>query len=89
MIRLEKKNYNIIFTKNQQKYQLYHLAKLINMNILQVKNYYLLIKEKVVIEQDKLTYSPLGKALGKQTETVEDQGEKQIKALYWKTPNYA
>ena len=89
MIRLEKKNYNIIFTKNQQKYQLYHLAKLINMNILQVKNYYLLIKEKVVIEQDKLTYSPLGKTLGKQTETVEDQGEKQIKALYWKTSNYA
>ena len=42
-----------------------------------------------MIEQDKLTYSPLGKALGKQTETVEDQGEKQIKALYWKTSNYA
>ena len=42
-----------------------------------------------MIEQDKLTYSPLGKTLGKQTETVEDQGEKQIKALYWKTSNYA
>ena len=59
------------------------------MNILQVKNYYLLIKEKIVIEQDKLTYSPLGKALGKQKETVEDQGEKQIKVLCWKTSNYA
>ena len=41
----------------------------ININILQVKKYYLLI-----------TYSPLGKALEKQTKTIEDQGKKQIKA---------
>ena len=31
------------------------------------------------IEQAKFTYSPLGKAFEKQTKTVEDQGEKQIK----------
>ena len=34
-----------------------------------------------VIEQPKFTYSPLGKGLEKQTETIEDHGKKQIKAL--------
>ena len=51
MIRLEMKNYNTILRKQhkqrkQQKYQLYQLEKLINMNILQVKKYFLLIKDK-------------------------------------------
>ena len=45
MIRQEIKNYNMILTEKQQKYQLYHLEKLINMNILQVKKYYPQIKE--------------------------------------------
>ena len=35
--------------------------------------------QKRVTEQAKFTYSPLGKALEKQTKTIEDQGEKQIK----------
>ena len=39
----DKKNYNTILIENQLKYQLYHLAKLINMNILLVKKYYHLI----------------------------------------------
>ena len=34
-----------------------------------------------IIEQVKFTYSPLGKAFKKQTKTIEDQGEKQIKAI--------
>ena len=34
-----------------------------------------------VIEQAKLTYSPLGRAFEKQMPTIEDQGEKEIKAL--------
>ena len=34
-----------------------------------------------MIEQGKFTYSPLGKAFEKQTKTIQDQGEKQIKAL--------
>ena len=34
-----------------------------------------------MIEKDKFTYSPLGKALEKQTEMTEDQGEKQVKAI--------
>ena len=32
-------------------------------------------------EQAKFTYSPLGKALEKQTKMIEDQGKKQIKAV--------
>ena len=44
MIRLEMKNYNMILTKKQHKYQLYDQVKLINMNILNVKKYCHLIK---------------------------------------------
>ena len=58
------KNYNTMLTENQQKYQNYHLEKLINMNILQVKKYYLLIKKKV-IEQAKFAYSSLGRGFEK------------------------
>ena len=46
MIRLEKENYNMILTEKQQKYQHDRLEKLINMNILQVKEYCLLIKDQ-------------------------------------------
>ena len=38
--------YNMTLTENQQKYQHYHLEKLINMNILHVKKYCLPIKEE-------------------------------------------
>ena len=37
--------------------------------------------QKHIIEQAKFTYSPLGKAFEKQTKTIEDQREKQIKAI--------
>ena len=37
--------------------------------------------QRRVIEQAKFTYSPLGKPSVKQTKTIEDQGEKQIKAI--------
>ena len=37
--------------------------------------------QKQIIEQAKFIYSPLGKALEKQTKTIEDQGEKQVNAL--------
>ena len=39
-----------------------------------------------IIEQAKFTYSLLGKAFEKQTKTIEDQGEKQIKAIQEKKP---
>ena len=34
-----------------------------------------------MIEQANFTYSPLWKALEKQTKTIKDQGEKQVKAI--------
>ena len=37
--------------------------------------------QQQIIEQAKFTYSPLGKAFEKQAKTIEDQGEKQIKAI--------
>ena len=37
--------------------------------------------QQQIIEQAKFTYFPLGKALEKQTKTIEDKGEKQIKAI--------
>ena len=37
--------------------------------------------QQLIIEQAKFTYSPLGKAFEKQTKTIEDKREKQIKAI--------
>ena len=37
--------------------------------------------QQQIIEQAKFTYSPLGKAFEKETKTIEDKGEKQIKAI--------
>ena len=37
--------------------------------------------QRRAIEQAKFAYSPLGKAFEKQTKTIEDLGEKQIKAV--------
>ena len=37
--------------------------------------------QKQIAEQAKFTYSPLGKAFEKETETIEDRAEKQNKAL--------
>ena len=37
--------------------------------------------QKQIIEQAKFTYSPLEKGFEKQTKIIEDQGEKQVKAL--------
>ena len=44
MIRSEVENYDTILTEKLQKHQHYNQVKLINMNILQVTNYYDLIK---------------------------------------------
>ena len=37
--------------------------------------------QQQIIEQAKLTYSPLEKAFEKQIKTIENQGEKQVDAL--------
>ena len=80
------KNCKTISTKKQQKYQHYHQVKL--WYEYEYERYvYLTGKEMLpagqrgVIEQAKFTYSPLAKALEKQTKAIEGQGEKQIKAI--------
>ena len=45
MIRLEMENCNAILREKQQKYKHYHLEKLIDMSILQVRKYYPRIKK--------------------------------------------
>ena len=62
-IRLETKNYNMILTEKQTKYQLYHPLQLINMNL--TGEDALLLDQKRVIEQTDFTYSSLGKPLEK------------------------
>ena len=37
--------------------------------------------QQQIIEQAKITYSPLEKAFEKQTKTIEDQGKKQVDTL--------
>ena len=74
MIRLEMKNCHMILTEKQQKYQLCHQVKLINMNILQEKKI-LTYDQNRMIEQAKFIYSLLKKALEKQAKVIEDQGE--------------
>ena len=54
----------MILTEKQQKYQHYDLEKLMNVNILQMKKHYHLIKRSV-IEQTKFSHSPLGKVFEK------------------------
>ena len=75
MIRLEMKNYNMILTEKQLKYQLYHEYEYLTGEDILPSN------QQQIIEQAKFTYSPLGKAFEKQIKTIEDQGRKQIDAL--------
>ena len=42
--------------------------------------------QQQIIKQAKLTYSPLVKAFEKQTKTIKEQGQKQIKAIQDKRP---
>ena len=75
------KNCNMILTEKQEKYQHYHLEKLINTNTLCTGEEILPSDQRRVIEPAKFTYCPLGKVLEKQTKRIEDQGQKQIKAM--------
>ena len=80
MIKLRMKNYSMILTEKQQKYQFCCQVKLINLNILQLQES-LPPDQNRIIEQTKFTYSPLSKAFEKQIKTIKEQGEKQIKAI--------
>ena len=64
------------------------VAKISALSLGKICKYEYLIGEDIlpsnqqqIIEQAKFTYSHLGKAFGKQTKTIEDQGEKQVNAL--------
>ena len=72
-----------------QKYQPYHQAKLINMNILHTKKI-LPSNQKQIMEQAKFTYSPLGKAFveQKQLKNKERNKSKQLKVIIAMISNY-
>ena len=81
MIRSEIKNFNMILTEMQKKYQHYNLERLINVNIYLTGEEILTSDQRRVIEQTKCTYSPLEKALEELRKTIEDQRRKQINAI--------
>ena len=64
----------MILTEKQQKCWHYNHLKLINMNFLQLKKYYHLIK----VEQAKFTFSLFHKAFKKKIKKFRDQGIKQF-----------
>ena len=65
----------MILTEKQQKYQHYHLGKLLNICYRYLTGEEILpSNQRKIIEQSKFAYSPLGKASEKQT-------EKQVNAL--------
>ena len=81
-IRLDMKNYIMI---------LIEVAKISPLSSGKIDKFEYLTGEKIlppnqqqIIEKDKFIYSPLGKAFEKQT--IEHQGEKQIKAIQDKRP---
>ena len=65
------KNYNMILIEKLKKFQLYYLEKLLNNEYLTGEEI-LPSTQTRIIEQAKLTYSPLGKAFQKQIKTMED-----------------
>ena len=69
MIKLEIKNYNAISSGKIDKYEYLTGEEILPSD------------QRRVIEQVQFTYSPLGKTLEKQIKIIEDQGEKQKKAL--------
>ena len=69
-----------ILIKKQEKYQHYHQAKLVSMNILQLKEILLFVPSQM-IEQSKSTNFLLGNVFDKQIKTIADQGKKQVEVL--------
>ena len=63
------KNFNMILTEKQKKYQHYNLEKLINMNEY-LTGEKILPNQRQIIEQDNFVYSALRKALEKQNRLV-------------------
>ena len=70
----------MILIERLQKYRLYRQAKIDKYEYLTGEEI-LPSNKQQIIEQAKFTYFPLRKAFQKPTKTIEDQGEKQIKAI--------
>ena len=79
MIRLRMKNYNVILIEKLQKYVL--SSGKINKYEYLIGEEILPSNQKQITEQAKFTYSPLGKAFEKQTETIKEQGKNQVGAF--------
>ena len=80
MIRLEMKNCNMIINRGAAKISASSSGKINKYEYLSGKEI-LPSDQRNLVEQAKFTYSSFGKALKKQTKTMKDQGEKQIKAV--------
>ena len=80
MIKLKMKNYNNDLNREAAKMSASSSGKIDKHEYLTGEEI-LPSNQQQIIEQAKLTYSPLGKAFEKQTKTIEDQGQKQVEAL--------
>ena len=80
MVWLEMRNANMILTKKQQKSQHYDLEKIDNYEYLTGEDI-LPSNQRQIVEQATFTYSPLGKAFEKQRKEIEEQPKKQIKTV--------
>ena len=80
MIQLQTKNCNTILTAKHWK-KLALVSEKIDKYESFTGEEILPRDQKRLIEKANFAYSPLGKALEKQTESIEDKGEKQIKAI--------
>ena len=77
-IRLKMKNYNMILIGRLQKISALSSGKIDKYEYLTGEEI-LSFNQQQIIEQDKFTYSPLGKVFEKQIKAIEDLGEKQKK----------
>ena len=70
------RNYNMILTEKQQKYQCKNKSGKIDKYEFLTGEEILPFDQSRIIEQAKFTYSLLGKAFEEQTKTIEEQGKK-------------
>ena len=74
------KNFIMTIIEKLKKYQPFSSRKIDKYEYLTGEEI-LFSNQKQLKEQAKFTYFPLGKIFEKQTKTIEDQGQKQIKAI--------
>ena len=74
MLKLKMENYNLILAEMQKKYQHFHRAKLINMNILREV---MLSNQSRIKEKVRFTYSPLEKASEKKQNKTKQMKTKE------------